>query len=245
MSVTGGVFPPDLPPSAWHMPSFRAGCAALAPVTVGVVPFGVIVGVLMISVGISPLDSWLLTVAIMSGAAHVAVVDLMARNAPIAVIILTGVIINLRFLMYSATLGPYMRGVPPLRKGIFSYFLSDQAFAVSMAEFHRPGSAVHKVSYYAGAAVLMYLTWITAVTAGILLGAAIPASLQLDFAIPLTFMALLVPSLRDSTYVTAALVSAVCAVLAGGLPWGLGLVLASAVGIATGFTLARRRGEQA
>ena len=234
------TLPRDLPPAAWHMPSFRAGSLALAPVTVGVIPFGIIVGVLMVSVGISPLDSWLLTVAIMSGAAHVAVVDLMARNAPLAVIVLTGVIINLRFLMYSATLGPYMRGVPPLRKGIFSYILSDQAFAVCMAEYNRHDSRVHKVSYYAGAAALMYVTWVVSVAAGILLGAAIPAALQLDFAIPLTFMALLVPSFRDRTHVIAAIASGVCAVLAHKLPWGLGLVLASAVGISVGFILARR-----
>ncbi len=239
------VLPRDLPSSATDKASFRAGAVAFAPVMVGVIPFGVITGVLMLSVGIAPADAWIMTVLIMSGAAHVAVVDLMAQSAPLAVIVFTGVVINLRFIMYSATLGPVMRGVQPWRKALYSYMLSDQAFALSMAEFHKPQSTVHKVSYYAGTAVSMYLTWIVSVTAGIMLGAAIPDSLQLDFAIPLTFMALLVPSLQDRTHTAAAVVAAITALLAHGLPWGLGLVLAAAAGIATGFTLAKRSRRKA
>lgn len=229
------------PPGITDRQSFRAGMLALAPVTVGVIPFGLIVGVLMISVGIAPLDAWCMTVALMSGAAHVAVVDLMARNTPVAVIIFTGVVINLRFLMYSATLGPYLRGVPLAKKACLSYLLSDQAFAVSMVEFQRPDSLVHKVSFYAGAALLMFLTWIASVTAGICLGAAVPKALQLDFAIPLTFMALLAPTLRDCKHCCAALVAAILAILANSLPWGLGLMLAAIGGVLTGFFLTRKK----
>lgn len=237
-----------LPPTAldvpsFDMPSFKAGMMAFVPVMVGVIPFGMILGVLMLGVGISPFDAWVMTVALFSGAAHVAVVDLMARDAPVVVIILTGVVINLRFLMYSATLGPVLLGLPAWRKGVLAYMLSDQGFAISTAEFNRPGSTMHKISFYSGAALAMYVTWIAAVTTGILLGAAIPASLQLDFAVPLTFMALLVPAFRNRTHVVAAVVSAVVAVFASDLPWGLGLILASVAGIATGFTLSRAKGE--
>ena len=241
---TGAVVPRDLSPAVWHMPSFRAGVLALVPVTVGVIPFGAVTGVLMVGVGIAPLDGWLMSMIMVSGAAQVAMMDLMARNTSMAVVIITGLVINLRFLMYSAGLGPYLRGVPTVRKGILSYILTDQAFAVSMAEFHRPGSTVHKVSYYAGAAFLMYVVWMFSLTAGILLGTAIPASWQLDFAVPLTFMALLVPAIRDRTYVIAAVVAAIVAVLASPLPSGLGLLVGATLGIAVGVYLSRRRQRQ-
>ena len=243
---TTAVFPRDLPPSAWDLPSFQAGGWALVPVLVGVIPFGVVTGVLMMSVGIAPLDGWLMSMIMVSGAAQVAMVDLMSRDTSAAVIIFTGLVINLRFLMYSAGMGPYLRGVPPLRKGLLCYMLTDQAFALSMVEFNRRDSLVHKVSFYAGAALVMYTVWMGAVVAGILLGSAIPTSWQLDFAVPLTFMALLAPSIRDRTYGFAALASAAVAVLANGLPSGLGLLVGAGVGIALGFYLSRikRRHDQ-
>ena len=236
--------PGDLPPSSWNLSSFQAGALALAPVTVGVIPFGVVTGVLSVSVGIAPRDSWIMSMVMVSGAAQVAMMDLMARNASVAVIIVTGLIINLRFLMYSASLGPYLRGVPALRKGVLSYMLTDQAFAVSMVEFQRPGSTVHKVSYYAGAALLMYVVWMGSVISGILLGTAIPPSWQLDFAVPLTFLALLAPSIRDRSYVFAALTAAAASVLASGLPSGLGLLVGAALGIGAGFYLSRGKQRQ-
>ncbi|MDL2307522.1 AzlC family ABC transporter permease [Desulfovibrio sp. OttesenSCG-928-C06] len=236
--------PVALPPTAFHKPSFRAGVLAVLPLIFGTVPFGAITGVLMINAGIGPWDGWVMSAALMSGAAQVAAVDLMTQNAPAVIIALTGLIINMRFMMYSATIGPYMRGVQPLRKTVLSYMLSDQSFALSVAEFNRPGTTFHQVSYFAGASVGVFVIWMVAVTLGIILGAAVPSSLQLDFAIPLTFLTLLIPAFRERSQIFAALVAGLVAILANGLPTGLGLMAGAVAGIAAGFILAKKSAKQ-
>ncbi len=238
------ILPKNLPATALHMPSFWAGIRAFLPLSVGVFPFAVIVGVSMVSIGMSPWNASIMNVCLNSGAAQVAVVGLMAQGAPVFLIIATGVIINLRFLMYSAGSAPYMQGLPLWRKAFMSYTISDQAFAVAMVEFHNPNSIVHPASYYTGINSIMYCTWTSSALLGIAFGAAVPSSWQLDFAVPLSFLSLLQPSLRDRTHVFAALVAAAAAVLGSDLPSGLGLVLGAVCGISTGVYLTHRKRQE-
>jgi predicted branched-subunit amino acid permease len=147
--------------------------------------------------------------------------------------VLTAWVINLRFSMYSATLAPYLQKLPAKQKAPLAYMLSDQAFGVTMSHFIKGEPVSHRWFYF-GAAVTVWVTWQVSAAAGALLGTLVPASWGFDFAFPLSFMALLFAALRDRPTVVAALTGGCIAVLAKGLPYNLGLVLAALLGISAG-----------
>jgi predicted branched-subunit amino acid permease len=136
--------------------------------------------------------------------------------------------------MYSATLAPYLQKEPLLRKAPFAYILSDQAFGVTMSRFANELPA-NPAWYFYGSAATVWVTWNISAFVGALLGTLVPSSWGLDFAFPLSFMALMFAALKDRPAVLAALVGGVIAVLAKGLPYNLGLVLAALLGIGAGM----------
>ena len=171
---------------------------------------------------------------VFAGASQLAVLQLMGQGAVWLVMALTAWTINLRFTMYSATLAPYLQNEPLLRKAPFAYILSDQAFGVTMSHFATEMPA-NPAWYYYGVATAIWLTWNMSAVVGALLGTLVPESWGLDFAFPLSFMALMFAALRDRPTVLAAIVGGLVAVLAHALPYNLGLVLAALLGIGTGM----------
>ncbi len=201
----------------------------------GSLPFALITGAITVNAGISPFNSFLMSLFISAGASQVAAVNLIVVQAPLLIIILTGLIINLRLVMYSASIAPYLKEASPWKKLLISFILTDQAYAVSLMEFNRPGSTSHRVSYYLGAAVTVIVIWMIGVVAGICLGNAIPPSWSFDFAIPLTFLLLLIAVLKDKPSLLAAGTSGFIAVGAGQVPYNLNIILGAAAGILAGF----------
>ncbi|WP_455385092.1 AzlC family ABC transporter permease [Acidihalobacter prosperus] len=229
--------------------AFSNGFLAIAPIIPGVIPFGMICGVTAVKAGLSPEVAMGMSVFIFAGASQLATVQLLAQGALPAVILFTALVINLRFAMYSASLAPHFQHLPKRWRWLIAYLLTDQGYAMSINHFlsDNPTAQARKHWFYFGTGVAMWGVWQPATIAGILLGATIPTSWSLDFAIPLTFMALLIPGLRDRPTLVAAVVGGSVAVLAAGLPFNLGLVLAAVSGIGAGLateTLARRRGPE-
>ena len=220
---------------------FWAGFRALAPIVIGVIPFAMIAGIASIEVGLTPLEGLGMSAIVFAGAAQLAGLQLIDSGAAPIVTILTAWIINLRFMLYSASLGPHFKKLRTSWKALLAYLLTDQAYAVSILEFDEHDERPNKHWYYLGAAILLWLTWQLGTAAGLLLGAQVPENWSLDFAIPLTFIALLVPSLKDRPAALAALAAGVIAVLALGLPYNLGLPLAALAGIGVGLFAERSR----
>lgn len=219
--------------------AFLAGAKAVSPILLGVIPFGLICGAVGVGAG---LDEWAassLSWIIFAGASQLAAIQLMAQDASVPVVILTGLVINARFLMYSASIASHFDGLPPLRKASVAYLLTDQAYAVSIARFTEDDT-VPRFAYYLGTALLMWVSFNLTTVAGAYLGAFIPASWQLDFAIPLTFIALVIPAVKDRPTVLAAAVAGTVAFLAAPLPYNLGLMTAAATGILAGYLAERR-----
>jgi predicted branched-subunit amino acid permease len=148
--------------------------------------------------------------------------------------VLTAWVINFRFTMYSATLAPYFQKLPLQLKALLAYMLSDQAFGITMTRFQKPEPVAH-TWYYFGVASTIWVVWQVSAITGALLGTLVPPSWGFDFAFPLSFMALMFAALRDRPTVLAALVGGLTAVLAKGLPYNTGLVLASLLGISAGY----------
>jgi len=222
-------------------PEFLAGLRESLALQLAIWPFGLVTGVAMAAGGIPPLEAIAISVFVFAGAAMLVAAQLLAADAPVAVVVLTTLVVNLRLVMYSASLRPYVIGLPLRWRLLISYLLVDNVYALCVARYaERPGSG-GRLAYYLGVAGLVWLGWQLAVAAGTFAGARLPADWKLDFAAPLAFIALSVPLLRDRAMLAAAGCAAVTVVLARGLPLRLGLVLAAVAGIAAGLVLERRR----
>jgi 4-azaleucine resistance transporter AzlC len=219
-----------------------AGATDIAPILLGVFPFGIIAGVAAVEVGLGSLQALAVSPIVFAGAAQLATVDLIGRNAAPVVIVLTALVINSRMAMYSAALAPELRGLGPMRTTVAAYLLTDQAFAVSLNRFAaRRDDLDTRFMYYFGAAISLWLVWQIATVIGVVVGRGVPEEWSLDFAVPLVFIALLFPNVKDRGTRAAAAVGAIAASGFAGLPLHLGLLAASAVGITTGVVVDRGR----
>ncbi|MCO6055269.1 AzlC family ABC transporter permease [Pseudomonas sp. MOB-449] len=225
--------------------AFWDGFRALGPSMLGIIPFGLVTGITAIEMGMSLGTTLGMTLLFYSGSAQMAALQLLRGDAFGLVIVLTALVINLRFMMYSASLASHLHHLPRRWTWPLSYMLGDQAYALSI--FKLSSGELHGFGhyYFAGAAVNMWLTWELSVLVGACLGTGIPSNWSLDFAIPLTFLALLVPAIRSSASLCAALVGGLVAIMAVDMPYNLGLVLASVCGIVAGLIIERFRGEPA
>ena len=224
-----------------HRKDILAGLSAIAPVLPGAVPFGLVAGIAGANAGLAPLGNILHSVLIFAGASQIAAMQLIADHAALIVIVATGIAINLRFAMYSASLAPHLSHLPLRRRMIAAYLMTDQAYALSIIRFttaeadRKPMSDEAKFDFYMGGAVAMWIVWQSAVATGVFLGARVPASWSLDFAVPLSFMALVIPGIRDRSTVFAAVAGGGVALAAHGLPFNLGLFAGGVCGIAAGY----------
>jgi predicted branched-subunit amino acid permease len=219
----------------------RDGVRAIAPLLIGVVPFGIVASVTAVDHGVSAAGAFGFSTLLYAGASQLAAIEVLGRGAPPLVAIGTVGIINLRFVMYSAALAPHMADISLPRRLGAAYVLTDQAFAVSVTAYsERDLSAGARLAFYLAAAVTMWLSWQAATAVGVIVGSALPTGLPLDFALPLVFMVLLIPAVTDRATAGAAMIAGVTAVVAAGMPAGTGLLIGAAAGIATGVLLSAR-----
>jgi 4-azaleucine resistance transporter AzlC len=218
---------------------FLAGIRAELPILLGVIPFGMIYGVLAISAGLSPTASQAMSAVVFAGSSQFIAAQLFGAGAPGLVIILTIAIVNLRHALYSASMAPYLQKLQPAWKGLLAYLLTDEAYAVTALHYQetKPEASCpdHRHWFLLGAGLTLWSTWQASTAVGIFLGAQIPASWSLDFTLALTFIALVAPTLKDRASLAAALAGGVAAILAFSIPLRLGLVVASLVGIVVGM----------
>ena len=201
----------------------------------GIIPFGVITGVAMVASGIPPLVALLMSLIVFAGASMVASAQLLASAAPAALIILTTLIINLRFMMYSASLRLHFADAPLGRRLAVAYLTADNVYGLMLGRFAEHPADPGKFEYFLGAGLVVWAAWQAAVLAGILIGAGVPAAWRLEFAAPLAFIAISIPFLRDRATIAAALAAGAAVVLTSNLPFRLAIVAAALTGIAVGL----------
>lgn len=222
---------------AFDRSAYAEGVRASLPILLGIVPFGVITGVAMVASGISPLAAMAMSVFVFAGASMVATAQLLSQGTPAALIVLATLFINMRFMMYSASLRLHFMRLPLRWRLLIAYLQADNVYGLTLARYaDRPGDR-GKLEYFLGAGIPIWLAWQAAVLAGILIGAGVPASWRLEFAAPLAFIAITVPLLRDRAMIAAALAAALTVVAASGLPLRLNVIVAAIVGIAAGLAI--------
>jgi predicted branched-subunit amino acid permease len=209
-------------------------------VLLGIIPFGIITGVAMVASGIPPLVAMLMSVIVFAGASMVASAQLLASSAPVAVIILATAIINLRFMMYSASLRLHFAHAPLRWRIAIAYLTADNVYGLLLGRYSEHPQDEGKLEYFMGAGLLVWLVWQLAVLGGVLIGAGVPASWRLEFAAPLAFIAMTIPHLRDRAMIIAALAAGMAVIAAHGLPLRLNILAAAAVGIGAGLLFERR-----
>ena len=206
----------------------------------GIIPFGVITGVAMVASGIPPLVALLMSLIVFAGASMVASAQLLASAAPAALIILTTLIINLRFMMYSASLRLHFADAPLRWRIAIAYLTADNVYGLLLSRFSEHPRDEGKLEYFMGAGLVVWAAWQAAVLGGVLIGAGVPASWRLEFAAPLAFIAMTIPHLRDRAMIAAALAAGVAVIAAHALPLRLNIVVAAAVGIAAGLVFEKK-----
>ncbi|WP_179378966.1 AzlC family ABC transporter permease [Jannaschia marina] len=228
-------------------PPFRTGVAEGLPFLVVMVPFGMLFGVLGVEAGLPLAQVMAFSVLVIAGASQFAAVQLIVDLAPAAVVVLSALTVNLRMVMYSASIVPHLGAAPLWQRAIISYLLVDQTYALAQAKYEEETrwSIADKVAYFAGIALPVFPAWVGSTLAGALVGARIPDSWQLDFALPLAFVALVAPMLKSRAHLAAAFVSVTGTLLMWWMPYNLGLIAAALAGMVVGAEVARRTEDAA
>ncbi len=217
---------------------FLAGVRAELPILLGVAPFGLIFGAIAVAAGLPATLAQAMSAVIFAGSAQFIAAELIAVGTPALVLLTTTLIVNLRHLLYSASLAPHVRSLPLRWKMLLAYLLTDEAYAVTIIHYTESDSPpATRHWFFLGAGLGLWTTWQLSTAVGIFLGAAIPAGWSLDFALALTFTGIVVPTLRDRPHVGAALSAGLVAVLAAAWPFKLGLMAAALTGIVVGVVL--------
>ncbi|MEW5781575.1 MAG: AzlC family ABC transporter permease [Pseudomonadota bacterium] len=221
--------------------AFLLGVRALLPMHLGVAPFGVIYGVVALSAGIPPLAALLMSSIVFAGSAQFLLAQLVGAGAPALLSVGAVGLINLRHALYSASVAPLLAHLPRRWKLLLAYLLTDEAYAAAIPHLlENPKSPVaHWILFGAGFA--LWAGWQLATLAGVLAGSLLPSDLGLDFALPLTFIAIVVPLIGSRARLIAALVAAVAAVMLAGLPYKTGLFAAALAGLAAGALSGEKR----
>lgn len=216
---------------------FWNGVRAEFPLLIGVFPFGMIYGALALNAGLSTAASQLMSSIVFAGSSQFVAAQLVHDAAPGFVILLTIAVVNLRHMLYSASLAPYLKNLSLKWKALLSYLLTDEAYAPSILKYEADGVTPFSHWFLLGAGFSLWFIWQVSTALGIFLGAAIPKEWPLDFALPLTFIAMVVPALKNRPLIAAALSAGLVALLAFSLPFKLGLILAALTGIVVGTVM--------
>jgi predicted branched-subunit amino acid permease len=215
-----------------------AGARAMLPWLVGVVPYGLVIGV---TIGASTVDTsaGLATgVTIYAGSAQIAAIDLLARGAGPAVVIAAVLAINARLIFYSGSIAPHWRGTSRTFRVLGSYLLVDPSYAVGK-DGYLDRSERHGHLHYLGGAVTLWLAWQIAIVTGLVVGAGVPPELQLHYAVPLFLVAEVAHKAKTRPTIAAAAVGATIAVVGSDLPFHSGQLVGIVAGLAVALTVDR------
>lgn len=206
------------------------------PFILVIVPFAALFGLLAAEAGLNVLEALVFSLVVIAGAAQFTALQLLQEEAPTVIVLASSLAVNLRMAMYSASLTPYIGSAPLWQRAFAAYLTVDQSYLVSIAKFEKePQMTVpQRVAYFFGAVTPVAPLWYAGTVVGALLGAQVPESWALDFAIPITFLAIIAPMFRTLAHVIAAFVGMVVSLLAAGVPFSLGIIIAGVAGMMAG-----------
>ena len=216
--------------------AFRAGIRDGLPFVLVVIPFSMVFGVVAVEAGLTLAETMGFSVLVIAGASQMAALHLMTESAPFLVIVATALAVNLRMAMYSASLAPHLGAAPFWKRAVVAYLNVDQTYAQSMVRYESTPEMTlsEKLGYFVGLAAPIFPLWYAGTVVGAVVGGRFPDWLALDFAVPITFLALIAPMLKTLAHIAAALTSVVLALSLSWLPYNSGLLLAGLLAMVVG-----------
>ena len=193
--------------------SFLRGMRDSLPFILVAGPFGLLFGILATEAGLNLFETVVFTVSIFAGAAQLTSLGLLQEQAPTIIVLLSGLAVNLRMAMYSASLTPYLGDAPVWKRAIAAYLTVDQSYALSIIRFEQEPemTVAERYAYFFGTNSVIAPVWTLSTILGALVGAQLPQSWNLGFVMPIAFLAVVAPMLRTPAHRIAALVAAVVA----------------------------------
>lgn len=221
---------------------FFKGVRDAAPFLLVVGPFSVLFGVVSTEAGLTITQTVSFSLAVIAGAAQFAALQLMVEDAPTIIALISGLAVNLRMAMYSAALTPHLGSAPLWHRALAAYFIVDQSYGLSSLRFeqHSEWTLAQRLAYFWGTVAPICPFWAIFTYVGAVIGEGLPPWLALDFALPICFLAIIMPMLRTRAHIAAALVSVGSALVFAFLPYNLGLLVAGLLGMVTGAEIERR-----
>ncbi|MBT9384848.1 AzlC family ABC transporter permease [Pseudooceanicola sp. CBS1P-1] len=220
---------------------FLKGVTDGLPFVLVITPFGLLFGVVATEAGLQVHEALTFSVAVIAGAAQFTALQLLQHAAPVLIVLVSALTVNLRMAMYSASLTPYIGAAPLWQRALVAYLLVDQTYAcaVTAYEKHPEWTVRDRLAYFFGVAAPIVPPWYLLTLIGARVGDTIPPEWSLDFAVPITFIALVAPMLRTLPHLAACFTAVVLSLLLAGLPWNLGLLAAALLGMMAGAATER------
>ena len=214
---------------------FKLGFFDVAPHLLSVIPFGIIFGAIGIELGFDPIMTYATSLIIFGGASQIVFLQLLSGGASSLIAITSVGVINSRHLLYGAVLSEYLNKLSSIKKIFISYFIVDQGFAVSNIYFKKNKEQNFNHYHLLGSGVTLWLCWQISTIIGIYLGSIVPESLGLKFAIPLTFIAIIINELRKLDHFIVMIVSGLAATFFYNAPFKSYILISPLIGLFTAY----------
>jgi 4-azaleucine resistance transporter AzlC len=224
-------------PASTRRAEFMAGSRAVSPLLIGSIPFAIIFGALAVTNGMSPMTAAAMSAFVYAGSAQFVAVGMVAAGAGNWIIILTTLIVNLRHVLYAATLAPHLKHLSQRWLLPLGFWLTDESFMVAIQRYNQSDRSPLKHWFHLGTTVPLYINWQFFTYVGLWAGRAIPnpAGWGLDFAFPATFLGMLMPLLISRSIIACVISAGAAAIIFYSLPHQLGLIAAALCGVAAGM----------
>lgn len=220
---------------------FKNGCFQEIPLQLGVFPFGIAYGILGIEVGLTNIQTYLLSIIIFAGVSQIVFAQLFSTFTPSFMIVGTIGIVNLRHILYGVSLSSYLKKLSLKWRIILSYLITDEAFAISYKRFSEEKKTKYMHFHLLGSGITLWISWQISTLIGIFIGPSISNSLNLEYVIPLSFIAIVVVSINTKIKLIVFIMSALLSILLRDLPWNLWIITSALISIIIGVLISNFR----
>lgn len=227
----------NTPPLSTRRSEFLSGAKDTFPLIIGAIPFGIIYGAAAVTGGLSPLATLGMSLFVYAGSAQFIAAGLVAQGAAFGIIVVTTFIVNLRHVLYSASLAPYMQHLAQRWLLPLGFWLTDETYAVVIRRYPQDDASPYKHWYHFGSSLAMYVNWQLCTLIGIVAGQQLEglADLGLDVAMVVTFIGIVVPLVATRPMLVCAVTAGIVSLLTNAMPNKLGLMVTAVVAIAAGL----------
>ena len=218
---------------------FTKGMVDISPHMLSVIPFGIICGAIGVELGFDPYLVYAMSFIIFGGASQIVFLQLLSGGASSLIAITSVGVINSRHLLYGAVLSEYLNKLPPIKKLFISYFIVDQGFAVSNIYLKKNKEQPFNYYHLMGSGITLWLCWQVATILGIFLGSIVPEELGLEFAIPLTFIAIIINQLRKLDHLMVMIISGLSATFFYSAPFKSYILISPLIGLFAAYIISK------